>query len=103
MFREAMNVATACSHDCGLQPANSDSQQIVRACVACNYLGKYGFVLKGMHGVCMRGACMGFACEELLRDIVVTGSSFDVHVGKTISAVNNYKFESKRSMECQSY
>ena len=91
---EAMNVTTACRHDCGLQPANSDSQQIVRACVACNYLGKYGFVLKGMHGVCMRGACMGFAC---------LGFAFDVHVGKTISAVNNYKFESKRSMECQSY
>ena len=32
-----------------------------------------------MHGVCMRGACMGFACEGLLRDIVVTSSSFDVH------------------------
>ena len=32
-----------------------------------------------MHGVCMRGACMGFACEGLLRDIVVTCSSFDVH------------------------
>ena len=40
----------------------------------------------GVHawGLHARGCC------EILRDIVVTGTLFDVHVGKNLRVVNNY-------------